>query len=60
MTSNDSKIIDFKEIGSIGDESPVTFKILQNLSINKYHDLNESNKPFEILKIDNNEKIGIK
>ncbi len=60
LTSNDSKIIDFKEIGSIGDENPVTFKILQNLSINKYHDLNESNKPFEILKIDNNRKIGIK
>ncbi|MFC5872015.1 hypothetical protein SAMN05443633_12218 [Chryseobacterium arachidis] len=57
ITSANHKIIDYKEIGAIGDENPVTFKISQDFSIEKYHGNNENSTAFEKYQIDNNGNI---
>lgn len=57
LTSDNSKIIDSKEIGSIGDENPITFKIYKDFTIHKYNGNIENNKPFEIYEVNNIGKI---
>ncbi len=47
VTAKANNILDFIEIGAIGQENPITFKILNNLSIEKYEGNLEVNKPFE-------------
>jgi hypothetical protein len=43
-TSNNNKILDIKEIGLIGEDNPITFKISKDLLIEKYkNDLDENN-----------------
>ncbi|WP_312078754.1 hypothetical protein [Chryseobacterium sp.] len=57
ITSANHKIIDYKEIGAIGDENPVTFKINQDFSIEKFHGNNENSTAFEKYQINSNGKI---
>ncbi|WP_326983275.1 hypothetical protein VUJ46_01635 [Chryseobacterium sp. MYb264] len=57
ITSGNNKIIDYKDIGAIGDENPVTFKIFSDFSIEKYHGNTGDAKAFEKYKIDKNGKI---
>lgn len=57
IISGNNKIIDYKEIGAIGDENPVTFKVFPDFSIEKYHGNNENSTAFEKYQIDNNGNI---
>lgn len=57
VTSNKNEIIDFIEIGSIGDENPITFKIFNDLKIEKYLGNLEINTPIEKYQINNENSI---
>lgn len=57
VTSQNNKIIDYKEIGAIGDENPITFKISSDFSIEKYKENTSDALPFEKFKIDKTGKI---
>lgn len=57
ITSDKNKIIDLKEIGSIGGDDPITFKVLSNFIIEKYNGNEYDAIPFEKYKISNVGKI---
>ncbi|AZA81933.1 hypothetical protein C1637_24720 [Chryseobacterium lactis] len=57
ITTQNNKIIDYKEIGSIGDESPITFKIFPDFTVEKYKGNTEDATAFEKFKIDQKGKI---
>ncbi len=58
LTYSNNSIIDFKMIGEIGGESPVTFKILKDLTVEKYNgNSNKNTSIIEKIKIDDNCKI---
>ncbi|WP_445712047.1 hypothetical protein [Flavobacterium sp.] len=47
LTSNNNKILDIEEIGLIGGDEPITFKISKDLLIEKYKNDLEENNSFE-------------
>lgn len=57
ITSKNNSIIDYKEIGAIGGEDPVTFKVFPNFTIEKYNGNGEKLTAFEKLKINESGKI---
>ncbi|KFF73313.1 hypothetical protein HX13_21380 [Chryseobacterium sp. P1-3] len=57
ITTQNNNIIDYKEIGSIGDENPVTFKILPDFSIENTKGIHKLLLPLKSLKIDEKGKI---
>lgn len=57
LTSKNNKIIDYKEIGAIGDENPITFKIFPNFIVERYKGNVPNAIPFEKLKVNNENKI---
>ena len=57
ITTQNNNIIDYKEIGSIGDENPVTFKIFPDFTVEKYKGNTEDATAFEKFKIDQKGKI---
>lgn len=57
ITSKNNSIIDYKEIGSIGGEDPVTFKVFSNFTIEKYHGNGDKLTAFEKLEINESGKI---
>ncbi|MDR2238597.1 MAG: hypothetical protein LBE92_20905 [Chryseobacterium sp.] len=57
VTTKNNVIIDYKEIGLIGDENPVTFKILPSFIIEEYHGNGPNLKAFEKFKINEEGKI---
>lgn len=54
ITSKKNRIVNFIEIGSIGGEDIITFKILKDLSIEKYKGNEEVGIPFEKYQINDN------
>ncbi|MBS7231163.1 hypothetical protein KHA90_09005 [Flavobacterium psychroterrae] len=59
VTSKESKILNFIEIGCIGGEDIITFKILKDLSVEKFKGNQEVGVPFEKYQI-NDEGIIVK
>lgn len=57
VTTKNNVIIDYKEIGLIGDENPVTFKILPNFIIERYNGNSPNLNAFEKFKINEAGKI---
>lgn len=57
VTIQNNKIIDYSEIGSIGNENPTTFKVSPDYIIEKYEGNGPNLKPTEKLKIDRSGKI---
>lgn len=57
ITSDKSKIIDFKEIGSIGGDDPITFKVLPNFTLEMYNGNEDGAIPFKKFKITTAGKI---
>lgn len=57
ITARNNKIIDYKEIGVIGDENPITFKIFSDLTIEKYKGNTPNAVAFEKFKIEKDGKI---
>ncbi|WP_250255114.1 hypothetical protein [Chryseobacterium sp. Marseille-Q3244] len=57
VTTKNNVIIDYKEIGLIGDENPITFKILPSFIIEEYQGNGPNLKAFEKLKINAAGKI---
>ncbi|AKK73006.1 hypothetical protein OK18_10615 [Chryseobacterium gallinarum] len=57
ITTQNNNIIDYKEIGSIGDENPVTFKILPAFSIENTKGIHKLLLPLKSLKLMRREKL---
>lgn len=57
VTTKNNVIIDHKEIGLIGDENPITFKISPNFIIERYNGNGPNLNAFEKLKINEAGKI---
>lgn len=57
VTTQNNKIIDYSEIGSIGNDNPITFKVSQDYIIEKYEGNGRDLKPIEKLKIYSSGKI---
>lgn len=58
LTASNNSIIDFREIGEIGGENPITFVIQPDLTIEKYNGNSENNDSLiEKLKIESDCKI---
>ncbi|MET3038359.1 hypothetical protein ABXT08_19905 [Chryseobacterium sp. NRRL B-14859] len=57
ITVKNNTITDYKEIGAIGDENPITFKISPDFIIEKYKGNTLDVPAFEKFKIDKNGKI---
>lgn len=57
VTSKENKILNFIEIGSIGGEDIIAFKILKDLSIEKYRGNQEVGIPFEKYQINDKGSI---
>ncbi|GAA5084030.1 hypothetical protein GCM10023210_03370 [Chryseobacterium ginsengisoli] len=51
VTIKNSNIIDYKEIGAIGESEPITFKVLPNYNIERYNNNETNDVAFEKLKI---------
>lgn len=51
VTTNENGIVDYYEIGSIGNDNPITFKIYSNFIIEKYYGNAQNSHAFETLKI---------
>lgn len=58
LTASNNSIIDFKEIGVIGNSNPITFKIKPNLIVEKFNGNNDDNVLIEKISIDNECKIS--
>lgn len=57
ITANKDSIIDYKEVGIIGADTPMFFIITENLEVEKYETQNTRHKIIEKLKIKNDGKI---
>lgn len=58
LTTSNNSIVDFKEIGVIGNSNPITFKIKPNLIVEKFNGNNDDNVLIEKISIDNECKIS--
>lgn len=58
VTTKNNAIVDYKEIGAIGGEDPVTFKILPNFTVEKYNGNGADATISEKLKINESGKIS--
>ena len=57
ITAQNGKIMDSREIGSVGDENPITFKITPEFTVEKYKGNTADAAPFEQFKIDQKGKV---